>query len=357
MGHSFRPRPGSARVAAALVSAGVLATGCTVMTGDDEPSEQPVTVTLVTHQSWSVPEEVVNGFEQRSGLRLEVREEGDAGELTNKLVLRRDDPIGDVAYGVDSTFAGRALSAGVFESYTSPEADRGPHRYAIDPRQRLSAVDVGDVCVNIDSEWFAENDVAEPTTLADLTEPEYADLLVTPSPATSSPGLAFLLATVAEFGTDGWTDYWGDLADNGARVVSGWTEAYTQDFSGSSGQGERPIVVSYASSPAAEVGRDGRPRTSALLDTCYRQVEYAGVLAGTDRPDAAGEVVDFLLSPRFQAALAENMYVYPTRHGVALPEGWAQVAPRPRDPMSLPTEQVGQNRERWIGEWRTVLDR
>ncbi|EHK87757.1 thiamine ABC transporter substrate-binding protein [Saccharomonospora azurea] len=347
----------SLRAALALLSAGALTAGCTVIGGEEEQETGPVTVTLVTHQSWAVPQEVVDAFEQRAGVRIEVRKEGDAGELTNKLVLTKDNPIADVAFGIDSTFASRALSEGVFQPYTSPEADRGPQRYAVDPQQRLSAVDVGDVCVNIDTEWFAENDVPEPTSLEDLTEPEYEDLFVVPSPATSSPGLAFLFATVSEFGEDGgWREYWGELKDNGVKVVSGWTEAYTQDFSGSSGEGDRPIVLSYASSPAAEIGPDGTPRTKALLDTCYRQVEYAGVLEGTQHPDEAGKVIDFLLSHEFQSTVAENMFVYPTREGVALPEGWAQAAPLPREPISLSGEQVQANREQWIKQWRGLLE-
>lgn len=346
----------SLRAAIALLSAGALTASCTVIGTEDESADEPVTVTLVTHQSWAVPQEVVDAFEQRAGVRIEVRKEGDAGELTNKLVLTKDNPIADVAYGIDSTFASRALSEGVFQPYTSPEADRGPQRYAVDREQRLSAVDVGDVCVNIDGEWFAENDVPEPTGLDDLTDPIYEDLFVVPSPATSSPGLAFLFATVSEYGEDGWTDYWSDLKDNGVKVVSGWTEAYTQEFSGSSGEGERPIVLSYASSPAAEIGQDGKPRTKALLDTCYRQVEYAGVLAGTEHPDEAGKVIDFLLSPEFQSTLPENMYVYPTREGVPLPEEWERAAPMPRESISLPGEQVQENRERWISEWRELLE-
>lgn len=344
------------RAVGAVVAAGVVTTGCTLVDGAEEESEGPVTVTLVTHGSWAAPEEVLDAFERRSGIQLRVLPEGDAGELTNKLVLTKDDPIGDVAFGVDSTFATRALAEDVFESYTSPESDRGPQRYAIDPEHRLSAVDVGDVCVNIDTEWFAEQDIPEPETLADLTDSQYEGLLVVENPATSSPGLSFLLATIAEFGDPGWQDYWQQLADNDAQVTSGWTEAYTQEFSGSSGAGPRPIVVSYASSPASEIGDDGRPRTKALLDTCYRQVEYAGVLAGTEHPEEAREVVDFLLSQEFQATVADTMFVYPTREGVALPSAWADAAPLPDDSAALPGEQVAENRERWIKEWRALLE-
>lgn len=342
------------RAAAVYLLVGVLVTGCTLFGGNDEQAEGPDTVTLVTHESWSVPQEVLDAFEQRSGIRLRVFPEGDAGALTNRLVLTKDNPIADVAYGVDSTFASRALSEGVFEPYTSPEADRGPQRYAIDPQHRLSAVDVGDVCVNVDTEWFAEEGLAEPETFEDLAEPRYRDLLVVENPATSSPGLAFLLATVAEYGEQGWADYWKRLRDNGVKTVSGWTEAYTQEFSGSSGEGPRPIVVSYASSPAAEIGEDGKPRTKALLDTCYRQVEYAGVLEGTEHKDEAGRVIDFLLSQQFQATVAENMYVYPARAGVDLPAGWAEVAPLPQDPAALPSEQVQAGREGWIEQWRAL---
>ncbi|PXY21175.1 thiamine ABC transporter substrate-binding protein [Prauserella muralis] len=345
------------RTAAVLCLTGVLAAGCTLFAGEgeDQDKAQP-TVTLVTHESWAVPKEVLDAFTNQTGIRITVRKEGDAGELTNRLVLTKDNPIGDVAYGVDSTFASRALDADVFEPYTSPEGDRGPQRYSVDPQNRLSAVDVGDVCVNIDTGWFAERGIAEPESLDDLADPRYRNLLVVENPATSSPGLAFLLRTVAEYGEQGWQDYWSRLKDNGVQVVSGWTEAYTQEFSGSSGQGPKPIVVSYASSPAAEIGDDGKPRTKALLDTCYRQVEYAGVLAGTRQPDRAGKVVDFLLSQQFQATVAENMYVYPAREGVALPSGWAQAAPLPEDPAALPGERVQANRERWIKQWRGLVE-
>lgn len=341
--------------AAALLSAVMLLTSsCTLLASDDEQGESSTVIELATHDSWSVPKKLIESFERHSGIRLKIRKQGDAGALTNKLVLTEDNPIADVAYGVDSTFASRALSAGVFAPYTSPEDEHGPQRYSVDSEHRLSAVDIGDVCVNIDLEWFAEHDMPQPNSYADLAKPRYKDLLVTESPATSSPGLAFLLGTVAEFGAHGWRDYWQQLKANGMRVVSGWTEAYTQSFSRSSG-GDRPIVVSYASSPAAEIGEDGQPSTKALLDTCYRQIEYAGVLKGTDHPDKARQVVDFLLSQPFQSTVAENMYVYPTRTDVALPQDWKRAAPLPEDPATLDRARVAKHRKQWIEQWRELF--
>ncbi|TVT50104.1 thiamine ABC transporter substrate-binding protein [Amycolatopsis rhizosphaerae] len=336
-----------------LALVGALTAGCTLIGGSEGTTGG--TVTLVTHDSWAAPQQVLDAFAQQTGIRIAVVKKGDAGALTNSLVLSKANPIGDVAYGVDSTFASRALSEGVFDSYTSPEADRGPQRYAADSEHRLSAVDVGDVCLNVDTGWFAAKGIPVPASYADLTDPRYKDLLVVENPATSSPGLAFLLGTVARYGEQDWQAYWTALKNNGVKTVSGWEEAYTQDFSGSSGKGPRPIVVSYASSPAAEIGDDGKPRTKALLDTCYRQVEYAGVLTGTKQPDKARKVIDFLLSQQFQATVADNMYVYPSRQGVELPKGWAEAAPLPQNPAALPGARVQEGRERWIGQWRSLL--
>ncbi|MFC4853206.1 thiamine ABC transporter substrate-binding protein [Actinophytocola glycyrrhizae] len=324
--------------------------GCSLGGGGDEESARKVV--LVTHDSFAMSDEVMERFTDETGITIDVRKVGDAGALTNQLVLTKDSPIGDVAYGVDTTFASRALDEDVFAEY-APQVD-GPADHGIDDTDRLTAVDLGDVCLNIDPAALAAKGVPEPTGYADLVEPEYKDLLVVEDPATSSPGLAYLLGTIAELG-DGWQDHWRALAANGVQVVSGWEEAYTQEFSGSSGKGPRPIVVSYASSPAAELDDQGNPRTKAVLDTCFRQVEYAGVLKGAAHPDDAEKVMDFLLSERFQSQVPEQMYVYPARAGVTLPEAWQKAAPLPADPAELPSAQIQQNRERWIGEWRAIV--
>ncbi|GGS13718.1 thiamine ABC transporter substrate-binding protein [Actinokineospora fastidiosa] len=337
------------RMAIALFA--LLLAGCS-LSGDDKPGDR--TVVLVTHDSFAHDPAVFDRFTAETGIRVEVRKSGDAGALTNQLVLTKASPLGDVAFGVDTTFASRALDEGVFAEYRSPAAAEGPQRYVVDDSGRLTAVDVGDVCVNVDVAALESRGLPVPTGYADLADPKYKDLLVVEDPATSSPGLAFLLGTVASF-RDGWVGYWEKLRANGVLVVSGWEEAYTQEFSGSSGQGPRPIVVSYASSPSAEIGEDGEPRTRALLDTCFRQVEYAGVLANAKNPEDAGKVVDLLLSPEFQRTVPEMMYVYPAREGVELPEAWAKAAPLPENPATLPAAEIQANRERWIEQWRAAV--
>lgn len=341
-----------AQIATAVVAT-LLTAGCSLVgTGQDRDGR---TVTLVTHGSFSISDSAKAAFERRSGLRLEIRKRGDAGALTNKLVLTRTNPIGDVAFGVDSTFASRALGNDVFAPYEPAAAERIPRRYDVGSGDRLTPVDVGDVCVNVDTTWFAEHHIPPPTNLRDLADPRYRGLFAVPNPATSSPGLAFLLNTVATFGEHGWRDYWRGLLANDVKISAGWQQAYNQDFSGSSGRGPRPIVLSYASSPSAEIGPGGQPRTRALLATCYRQVEYAGVLAGTDQPRAAHEVVDFLVSREFQSEVSERMYVYPVLPGVELPASWAKAAPLPSDPAELEPERVERNRKRWVQQWRKLV--
>ncbi len=344
------------RIAALAVTlSAALAAGCSVGGADAPPGER--VVVLVTHDSFEVDQALLDGFKADTGVRVEVRKSGDAGALINQLVLTKAAPLGDVAFGVDTTFASRALDEGVFAEYRSPEGEKGPQRYAVDATGRLSAVDVGDVCVNVDPAALSARGLAQPATFEDLADPKYKDLVVVEDPATSSPGLAFVLGTVAHYGAQGWTGYWQRLKANGVQVVSGWEEAYTQVFSGSSGKGPRPIVVSYASSPSAEVGADGKPRTVALLDTCFRQVEYAGVLAGAKNPDDARKVVDFLLSEPFQTQVPDKMYVYPAREGVTLPAAWEQAAPLPPSPATLPAGDIQANRERWIEQWRAAVQR
>ena len=344
-------------VLAGALAAALSLVGCSAV-GQDGGSDQPASdrVVLITHDSFVLPKPLIKEFEQESGYDLVVRGSGDAGVLTNKLVLTKDDPLGDVAFGVDNTFASRALDEGVFASYDA-QLPAGADQYRLpgDDDHDLTPIDTGDVCVNVDDTWFAAHHLAPPKTLDDLVDPAYRDLFVTPGAATSSPGMAFLLATIATYG-DGWQDWWAELMDNGAKLVDGWSQAYEVDFTQGGGKGDRPIVLSYDSSPAFTVA-DGKTSTSALLDTCFRQVEYAGVLAGAQNPDGAQAFVDFLLTPEVQAALPDSMYVFPVDPSVALPKQWASFAQQPTDPYEVDPAQVSEHRDEWLREWSDVTSR
>jgi thiamine transport system substrate-binding protein len=334
-------------------------TGCSLGGSDDDggSGNAATKVVLVTHESFVMSDELVAQFEDESGYELEIKASGDAGALTNKLVLTKDDPTGDAVFGIDNTFGSRAVDEGVLAAYEA-ELPEGGEEYLLegDDEQRLTPVDTGNVCVNIDDTWFAAEGIEPPATLEDLTEPAYRDLFVTPGATTSSPGLAFLLATVAEYGDD-WPDYWTRLLGNGAKLTEGWTDAYQVDFTQGGGGGDRPIVVSYDSSPAFTVDGEGGTTTSALLDTCFRQVEYAGVLAGADNAEGAQALVDFMVGPEFQAALPEAMYVFPVDAAAPLPPDWAEFAVRPEEPYAVDPAEVAENRDAWLTEWSDLVSR
>ena len=346
------------RSTVALVAALALATtSCSLIgEGDDDSSDGADKVVLVTHDSFALPDELVAAFEKESGFELEVRQVGDGGTLTNELVLTKDSPLGDVAFGVDNTFASRALDEGVFAPYDF-DAPAGVDDHALpgDDEHALTAVDNANVCVNVDHTWFAKEGLEPPQDLDDLTDPAYRDLFVTPGAATSTPGMAFLLTTIAAYG-DEWPTYWEDLVGNGAKITKGWEDAYNVDFTQGGAGGKRPIVLSYDSSPAFTV-TDGASSTTALLDTCFEQVEYAGVIEGAENPDGGEELVEFLVSPEVQAALPTSMYVFPVVEGVELPQEWADYAKRPTEPYAVDPADVAANREDWLREWSDVTSR
>ncbi|MCE2529327.1 MAG: thiamine ABC transporter substrate-binding protein [Acidimicrobiia bacterium] len=345
------------RLGTALVALMVMTAGC----GDDTPEDSgPQTIRLVTHDSFYLSEGTLAAFEAETGHTVEHLAAGDAGAMVNQAVLTRDNPIGDVMFGIDNTFLGRALAEDLFVEYESPGLADVPDSLKLDPR--VTPIDFGDVCLNYDIAGLAGIGVSPPATLADLTKPEYAGLLVVEHPGTSSPGLAFLLATIAIFGEDGdypWQSFWADLVANDVLVTAGWEDAYYGSFSGGSGGGDRPIVVSYASSPPAEVIYADPPVTEAptavVLDGCFRQIEFAGILAGTPVPNAARELVDFMLSREFQEDIPLNMFVFPAHREATLPDEFVRYTEIPSAPALLPADEIDANRSMWIEEWIEVV--
>ncbi|WP_159797705.1 thiamine ABC transporter substrate-binding protein [Puerhibacterium puerhi] len=354
-------RLGAARLGAVTAVVGLLPALAACGGSGDEPgasagSAASGTVTLVTHDSWAVSEDVLAAFEQQSGLEVKQVPAGDAGTLANQLVLTKDAPLGDVVFGIDNTFASRVIDAGVLDPYTPADLPESAQQYAVGDGGELTPVDMGDVCLNLDTAWFDEQGVERPETLEDLTKPEYRDLTVVTNPATSSPGLAFLLGTVGAFGEDGWQDYWQRLRDNGLKVDDSWEDAYYADFSGSGEGGQRPIVLSYATSPAFTVTDDGSASTTAaMLQTCFRQVEYAGVLQGAANPAGAQQLVDFLVSEAFQADVPGQMYMYPVDDTVELPADWQKFAPLAEQPFTVDPADVAEHREEWIEQWTQTV--
>jgi thiamine transport system substrate-binding protein len=350
--------PGGGRSPSLLAKASVLffflLTGC-------RPASGERTVTLMTHDSFAVGEAVLQEFEDAVGAKVVVLESGDAGAALNKAILTKQAPLADVFYGVDNTFLTRALQEGIFEAYDSPLLAAVPAEYRLDPENRALPVDYGDVCINYDRDWFSSRGVAVPQTLEDLPKPEYKGLLAVENPYTSSPGLAFLLATVAHFGPEDFKEYWKSLKDNGIAVVDGWETAYYTNFSASSGKGPQPMVVSYATSPAFEYIYADPPRpeppTASLIGPgmCFRQIEFTGILAGTSNRALAEKLVDFLLGTAFQEDLPMQMAMFPVNPQAAVPEAFTRFAPLAEQPAVLAPGEISAHREEWMEAWKAVM--
>ncbi len=323
-------------------------------------SSGPQTITILTHDSFAIGEDVIKAFEADNNAKVTFLQSGDAGAVLNQAVLTKNAPLADILFGVDNTFLSRSLDADIFEAYQSPALSDISDEFKLDPSNRALPVDYGDVCINYDKNYFSENNLSVPQSFEDLAKPEYKDLLVMENPATSSPGLAFLLATRAYFG-DGFLDYWKSLKANGVVVVDGWETAYYTNFSASSGKGPQPMVVSYASSPAAEVffaspAPTESPTASIVTsDMCFRQIEFVGILKNTPNQTLAQKFVDFMLSQKFQEDMPLNMFVYPVNKNAKLPEVFTNFAQVAESPAVLSYSEIATNRDSWIEAWTAAM--
>lgn len=331
--------------------------------GSDNSEAESKTVTLVSHNSWAVSKGVLAAFEKQSGYKVKVLEDGDAGQAVNKAILTKDNPQGDVFFGVDNTLLSRALDNDLFQSYEAKGSDQILPEFRVDQdKHRVTPVDTGDICVNYDKAYFSEHELAPPTSYDDLIKPAYKNLLVTENASTSSPGLGFLLGTAAKYGDEGWQDYWKKLKANGVKVVDGWEQAYNEEFSGSAGgkkaKADRPLVVSYASSPPAEViYADPKPTsapTGVADGTCFRQVEYAGLLNNAGNTEGGKALLDFLLTKTFQDDMPLNMFVYPVREGAQVPEEFTEYGPQAKNPETLDPAKIADNRDDWVKSWTSL---
>ncbi|MFC2015870.1 thiamine ABC transporter substrate binding subunit [Chloroflexota bacterium] len=325
--------------------------------------EEARTLTVMTHDSFDVSEEVVTGFQTDCNCKVQFLRAGDAGLMLNQAILSKDAPLADVIYGVDNTFLSRALAGEILEPYESPVLAQVAAELQLDGTFQMLPVDYGDVCLNYDKGWFEVQGLAPPVSLAALVEPAYQGLTVVENPATSSPGLAFLLATVSAFGeTGGYTylDFWSDLRSNDVLVADGWEDAYWGSFTYAS-DGDRPIVVSYASSPPVEVYFSEEPFETAptgvvaSAGSCYRQIEFAGILKGTENRDLAEEWIDFMLGTTFQNDIPLKMFVFPANSNAVLPDVFERYAEIPENPVMVDTDAIEENRERWIREWMQAV--
>ena len=317
----------------------VVASACTSSTPNSSIDATPNEVTLLAYDAFTPQEGIFDAFTAATGAKVKVVTGGDSGVLISKAILTAGTPEGDVLWGLDNTLLSRAQKAELLTSY--------------------EPVDTGDICVNYDKQWFASRNIAPPTSLEDLALPAYKNLLVVQDPVASSPGLGFLLGTIAHFGVDNWQNYWKSLKENGVHVSPDWTSAYTIDFSGSSGKGKYPLVVSYGSSPPAEVLYAEKPidtpPTAVIESTCFRQTEYVGALRGTRNPKLAAQLISYLQDVPFQVSMPLSLFVFPVNKKATLPDLFTKFAVAPKNPLTLEPADIEKNRDSWLSTWREII--
>ena len=317
----------------------VAITACSSSTSNSSIDATPNEVTLLAYDAFTPQEGIFDAFTAATGAKVKVVTGGDSGVLISKAILTAGTPEGDVLWGLDNTLLSRAQKTELLTSY--------------------EPVDTGDICVNYDKQWFGSRDIAPPTSLEDLALPAYKNLLVVQDPVASSPGLGFLLGTIAHFGVDKWQNYWKSLKENGVRVSPDWTSAYTIDFSGSSGKGKYPLVVSYGSSPPAEVLYAEKPidspTTAVTESTCFRQTEYVGALRGARNPNLAAQLISYLLDVPFQESMPLSLFVFPVNKKAALPDLFTKFAVAPKNPLTLEPADIEKNRDAWLNSWRDII--
>ncbi|WP_405665725.1 thiamine ABC transporter substrate-binding protein [Streptomyces sp. NBC_01166] len=322
------------------------------------------TVTLVSHDSFNASDAVLKAFTKQTGYKVKVLKSGDAGAALNQEILTKGSPRGDVFFGADNTLLSRALDNGLFTPYEAKGLDRVAADAQLDAdKHRVTPIDTGDICVNYDKKYFADKKLDPPNSFDDLLKPAYKNLLVTENAATSSPGLGFLLGTVASQGEAGYQDYWKKLKSNGVKVVDGWEQAYNEEFSGSAGgkkaNADRPLVVSYASSPPVEVlYADPQPSeapTGVATGTCFRQIEFAGLLDGAKNEAGGKALLDFLISKQFQEDMPLNMFVNPVVKDAKLPELFTKFGATVDKPATVAPEKIAKNREQWVQSWSSLV--
>ena len=324
-----------------------------------QTSDEPAVVRLMTHDSFDISAELIANQESARSVNVKIMKSGDGGEMLNKAILAKDAPLADVMFGVDNTFLSRALENDIFLPYESPVLAEISDELELDPEYRISPVDYGDICLNYDVAWFKDAQLSPPDSLEDLADPLYAGLTVVQNAATSTPGLGFLLATIERFGEDGYLDYWRQLVANDVLVVDGWEQAYYSYFTAAS-DGDRPIVVSYASSPVAEMYYAEEPPASAPTaaviaeGTCFRQIEFAGILRGTEAEEGARLLIDFILDQQFQEDIPLKMFVFPANETAVLPEIFQEYGRVADAPAQIDPARIAENRENWIQAWTDV---
>lgn len=324
------------------------------------------TLTIVTYDIIALSDDMLEEFTNNTGYEINMIRTDDAGGILENLLLTKEAPQADLALGLDNTYLQTALDNCLLGPHSANVPDLDP--LALTPYSGEMAVpfDQGYVCLNADIEALEENNVSFPSTLEELTGEQWKGRTAFPSPTTSSPGRAFMTATIDYFERQATMDamtWWEAMADNDAIFTSGWTEAYETHYSGGYGIwgeghiGDAWLTVSYCHSPGVEAYYGGNYTISKAIDIDYasfHQVEYAAKVNGGGSSSAVDAFIEYLLSDEVNKNMPENNLMYSVLDNEDMPEtdGYRYHSPIPSNPSEITAERIDVEMDGWLMDWR-----
>ena len=334
-----------------MLAAAVLIAGCSKNDEKSTAAEPADEQTLVIYcydsfaSEWGPANAVIPPFEEKYGIKVELKSAGDSGQVLSRAILEKDEPKADIIMGIDNNILSKALSEDVLAAYKPENIGNVPEHLIFDPEYRAIPFDYGFFSINYDSEKIT----APPSSLEDLTAPEYKDSLILMDPRTSGPGLGFLLWTISVYGDD-FTDYWKRLAPSILTITDGWDSGY-----GLYTAGEAPMVLSYTTSPPYHVEYEETDRYKATIFDSgnYMHIEAMGIVKGAPHRKAAEKFIEYMLTDEFQKALPLTNFMMPAKAGTPLPDSFSY-APVSERPLLLDTKTIEENLATWLDAWLEV---
>lgn len=334
----------------------------TLPTQDDDG-----TLKILTYDIAAFSDDMLTNFTEQTGFAVELVYTDDAGGILEIMLQTQGSPQVDLAVGLDNTYLQTALDFCLLTVNNVDTSNVDPNVMALYDGPKAVPFDQGHVCLNYDESVVDGENLTEPQTLWNLTESQWTDKTVFPSPLTSSPGRAFMVATIDYFENDldpntTAFDWWKAMADNGATFTSGWTEAYEIHYSGGYGAwvdghlGDAAMTVSYCHSPGVEAyyGGNWTSSTSLVLPRAtFHQVEYGGLVNGGGNQEAANAFLTFLLSEDINRNMPENNLMQSVLNNATWPEeeGYRYHTDLPTLNANITTERIGQEMDDWLMAW------
>lgn len=339
-------------VVVVLIAAALIVPGLVQKDADTMADARPK---LVVYAYSSFPAaDIVERFEENHGVELVFVSPGGAGSTLSRLVTELDTggTDADVFLGLADTSLARALDHNVFEPYDPAllsNLSDIPEDILVDNTGHTLPFDYGYIALVYHPERIGS--IALPESLEELTDPRFENKIIMMD-ASSSTGQAFLMWTIAEFGEDGYLDYWRRLKPNLLTVTNSWSTGY-QMFE----NGEAPIILSYATDRVVAAVYGGEPEHEILLPQgqAYRQVELMGIVKGTDQRELAHAFIDYVLSPEVQTLLPTANLMYPANPKAELPAVFSDNMVVPENPVILDPQLVDKNLDRWLRDWSRVI--